>query len=189
MIDLRNTGLPSRIEIGGELFDIDTGFRTWLSVGELLDRSEVPWLDISALVFVDNVLPVGTEWVRRVLEFYKSPNPVPKSSGSSSERAVDYIIDGDYIVAAFQHAYGIDLTDPALDMHWHRFLALFRGLPDDTAMSRIIGYRSWRKGGKRHEAVMADLKRRWALPERAEDSEEAESEKARVLELFNGRYS
>lgn len=189
MIDLRNTELPSRLEIGGELFDINTGFRTWISVGELLDKSEVPWLDISALVFVDNVLPVGTEWVKQVLEFYKSPNPVPKSSGSSSERVVDYIIDGDYIVAAFQQAYGIDLTDPELDMHWHRFLALFRGLPEDATMSRIMGYRCWKPSKKRHDAVIRELKSKWTLPERGEDAEAAEERKRRVLELFNERYS
>lgn len=189
MIDLRNNVLPDCLEVDGELFDIDTGFRTWLKVGDMLGKRKVPWLDIAALVFRDAVVPVGTEWTRAVLDFYESRNATPRESGGASVRVVDYVLDGDYIVAAFQHAYGIDLTDPELEMHWHRFLALFRGLPDDTTMARIMGYRSWKQSKKKHEAVMQELKRRWTLPERAEDVEEAEREKARVLELFNERYS
>ena len=189
MIDLRSDGLPDCLEVGGELFDIETGFRTWLSVGDMLGKRKVPWLDIAALVFKDAVVPMGTEWTRAVLDFYESRNAIPRDSGSASVRVVDYVLDGDYIVAAFQQSYGIDLTDPALDMHWHRFLALFRGLPDDTTMSRIMGYRSWKPSKKKHEAVMNEIKRAWTLPERSEDVEVDEMEKRRVLELFNERYS
>lgn len=189
MIDLRNNGLPDCLEVGGELFDIDTGFRTWLAVGDMLGKRKVPWLDIAELVFKEPVVPVGTEWTRAVLDFYESRNATPRDSGGASVRVADYVLDGDYIVAAYQQAYGIDLTDPALEMHWHRFLALFRGLPDDTTMSRIMGYRSWKPSKKKHEDVMRELKSKWALPERGEDAEAAEERKRRVLELFNERYS
>lgn len=188
MIDLRNNGLPDCLEVDGELFDIHTGFRTWLKIGDMLGKRNVPWLEIAALVFKEPVVPVGTEWTRAVIGFYASEVATPKGSKRGGARAVDYVLDGDYIVAAFQQAYGIDLTDQALEMHWHRFLALFRGLPEDTTMSRIMGYRAWKPSKKKHEAVMQELKRSWSLPERAEDAEEAEREKRRVLELFNERY-
>ena len=68
-------------------------------------------------------------------------------------------------MGSFQHAYGIDLTDPSCDMHWHRFLALFRSLPDDSMMSRIMAYRTWEKGSKdSYERRMQKAKSSWALP-------------------------
>lgn len=59
-----------------------------------------------------------------------------KGSGGTATVSFDYAFDADYIVAAFQQAYGIDLT--VTQMHWWRFRALFRALPEDTLMARIM---------------------------------------------------
>ena len=68
--------------------------------------------------------------------------------------------------SSFQQAYGIDLTDPGLSMHWHRFLALLRGLPEDTALARVMGFRGWRAddGRKGREREMRERRAAWALP-------------------------
>lgn len=61
-------------------------------------------------------------------------------AGGPSGPAFDYAEDSSYILAAFQQAYGIDLT--ASTMHWWRFRALLGGLPDTCLFSRIIGWRT-----------------------------------------------
>ena len=69
-----------------------------------------------------------------------------------------------YIVAAFQQAYGIDLTREKL--HWFRFRALFAALPEETLMAKIMSWRtmdlSEYEGSMR--AHYADLQERFALP-------------------------
>ena len=45
---------------------------------------------------------------------------------------LDYRCDADYIVGAFQQAYGIDLT--ADKVHWWRFKALLHALPPETPL-------------------------------------------------------
>lgn len=179
MIDLRNRALPDCLVVDGERYPIDTGFRTWIAVDA----------DVTARgVIYDSIFtgdkPDGVGWVKPAIAFLVNRNELPRSGGKSEHvRAVDYVEDGELIVAAFRQAYGIDLTDPSLEMHWHLFLALFRGLPSDTIMAQVMGYRSWRKESRKHDDVMREARRKWSLPDMAR-----EREKARVLELFNEEH-
>ena len=85
-------------------------------------------------------------------------------STPASPPAFDYQCDAGYIVAAFQQAYGIDLTREKV--HWFRFRALFAALPEDTLMAKIMSWRtmdlSEYEGSMR--AHYADLQERFALP-------------------------
>lgn len=175
MIDLRFRELPDRIVLadGGEA-RVLTGFRTWIAE-ERRVREEGR---ISPAIFPGGRAP-SSDWTAGALEFLASPNATPRRQGGGGPRAFDLVLDGDYIVAAFQQAYGVDLTDPGLDMHWHRFLALFTGLPESTLMAQIEGYRTWRGGGRSHDAAMADLRAAWRLPER---------EDGRVLEIQQSMF-
>ena len=92
----------------------------------------------------------------------------------ANSRAVLDVLDGEYIVAGFQQAYGIDLTDPALEMHWHRFKALAQALPESTLMAQIVGWRTAKAPSRRAdpEREAARMRRRWALPEPGAEREE-----------------
>ena len=85
-------------------------------------------------------------------------------SGPEKPPAFDYQCDAGYIVAAFQQAYGIDLTREKL--HWFRFRALFAALPEETLMAKIMSWRtmdlSEYEGSMR--AHYADLQERFSLP-------------------------
>lgn len=82
----------------------------------------------------------------------------------AAQPSFDYRCDAPYIVAAFQQAYGIDLTTAKL--HWFRFRALFAALPEDTLMAKIINWRTMDladyEGSMREH--YAELKERFALP-------------------------
>lgn len=168
MIDLRERGLPRTIESGGEEYPVRTDFRVWIEFERALEDEGVALFDI-----FDGERPPDDDdrWVQAAVEFLRSPNATPREVGQSHHgRTIDNVLDGEYIVASFQAAYGIDLTDPDLEMHWHRYKALLGGLPDKCKMSEIVGYRSWRMDTRKHETVMAELKREWELPDRGEEA-------------------
>lgn len=104
---------------------------------------------------------------KALVEFYTAgPQEVSDRPGSSrtEELALDYVTDGPAIVAAFQQAYGIDLTRARL--HWWRFKALMSNLPEETQLVKIIGFRTADltqfQGAERERR--AELKERFALP-------------------------
>lgn len=167
MIDLRKKELPSSLVVNGEAFSIDTDFRTWIAWGHEVEANDhAPYF-----IFTEDV-PEDPSWVVEAVSFMSAPNITPRSKTSrgNSARAYDFVEDGEYIVASFQQAYGIDLTDPSLKMHWHRFKALFAGLPGGTKMAEIMGYRSYDSADakKKPETVRANLREMWRLPRRDE---------------------
>lgn len=113
---------------------------------------------------------VFVELWQGVIDFYLAgeqaaePAAAKPASRPDTGPAFDYRCDAPYIVAAFQQAYGIDLTTEK--MHWFRFRALFAALPEDTLMAKIIGWRSadladYEGSMREHYAA---LKERFALP-------------------------
>lgn len=107
---------------------------------------------------------------QHIIEFYiageqaAEPTAGAAASGTDKGPAFDYRCDAPYIVAAFQQAYGIDLTREKL--HWFRFRALFAALPEETLMAKIMSWRTMDLDdydGKMREHY-ADLKERFALP-------------------------
>lgn len=157
MIDLRERELPDFIEYGDERYYLNTDFRVWIAFDHNLQHHGIA----DACVFKDRI-PTDRGAYEPLKEFYHSPNVTPRRS-SSSERAVDFVWDGDYIVASFMQAYGIDLTTIEY-MHWHVFKALLYGLPESTIMAQIMAYRTYRKSGKKYEDAMSEQKTKWALP-------------------------
>lgn len=166
MIDLREKELPHSLLCGGKWYEIETDFRVWLMVEHAArEGGSVP---LSSVFRGD--IPED-DYMDAITEFMRSENATPRGSGSG-ERLFDFILDGDYIVASFMQAYGIDLTSVE-HMHWHVFKALFMGLPSDTKMAEIMGYRGWRNSSEKHETRMRKLKEAWRLPEPGEDEQRA----------------
>ena len=60
--------------------------------------------------------------------------------------------------------YNIDLIDIE-NLHWHKFLALFRSLPEDSMIKQIISFRSYNPSDsrKKEKDVRARLKDVWSL--------------------------
>lgn len=179
MIDLRATKLPDMIGVDGVYYPVYTDYRTWIEFERGINRDGV----YSTCIFVD-AIPEGSSWVQPALMFLRNPNSTPKATGSS-ERIYDFMEDGEFIVSSFQAAYGIDLTAGEY-MHWHRFKALFDGLPDDTKMSKIISYRAYKKSSKKHDSLMGEYKQIWKLPEIGKDIDEARETAERLYELQTG---
>lgn len=168
MIDLRHKGLPSRIEWDGGSAAVLTDFRVWIEFARVVSESDGKSLWTG--VFPGGVPPEGDAWQDAAIAFMQCANSTPRMVREPSRiKAIDLVEDGAYIVAAFQQAYGIDLT--SADMHWHRFRALLDGIPDDTQMARIMGWRSYdpASADRKHDAIMREQRAAWALPVEEQD--------------------
>lgn len=160
MIDLTRA-LPDSLEVDGGRVPIYTGFRTWLR----FDRNLGKWGMCDPCVLRDpSHAPDG--WQDAALVFLRCPEATPRGSDPGGEELLDLSRDGSYIVGSFQQAYGIDLTDAALELHWHRFLALLRSLPESTKLASIVGWRAWTPADERRrpEAAHRGMHDMWALP-------------------------
>ena len=57
------------------------------------------------------------------------------------DKTMDFEQDAELIYAGFMQAYGIDLFAERNKMDWRIFLALVRGLPEQTEFSRVVKLR------------------------------------------------
>ena len=91
-------------------------------------------------------------------KFYLNAQPLPRPSGRRKISAVatDWLIDSEYIWAAFIQQYGIDLLKE--DLHWHSFLALFNALIG-TKLNEAI---QWRFSADK-KGPMKELREAWEI--------------------------
>lgn len=149
-MNLLTDPLPDTVSVEGRSFEIVTDFRPWIEFEARLMRTDIqPEIIIHDAVKSLYVNP--PEEIRRfthalfghLIWFYRCGRPEKPnhhSEGGTFIRAYDFEQDAPMIVAAFQQAYGIDLTTAS--MHWWRFRALFEGLPDDCRICKIMEYRT-----------------------------------------------
>nr|DAL35159.1 MAG TPA_asm: hypothetical protein [Caudoviricetes sp.] len=170
MRDILLEPLPTEWE--GRAIDPDFRHMVWLSNQYLRGRATADPQGMAQEAvrrfYRDPVPPLDVPAAfQAMLKFFASGTETAsngKGSGGTATVSFDYSFDADYIVAAFQQAYGIDLT--TAQMHWWRFRALFRALPEDTLMAKIMSWRSMDTSdmdGKTRQRY-EDLKEAFALP-------------------------
>lgn len=173
---------PSTVDVLGEAVPIRTGWRravrSYVLVGT---RPRIPVGDCDKLLSSwfsrDGAVPGAVrEHPREALDAALSwrddalVEAMPYGDGSGRNpdaRAWDWEADSGIVVADFQRLYGIDLMDPATQMHWWRFALLWRGIAaTDSLTSAAISARlpidgkadKWSR--KSHDRRA----RAWALP-------------------------
>jgi hypothetical protein len=182
-------GLPEVVDVAGTMVKIETSFRTGIIFEEMLSDSELPdedkLLTMLELYYPGIIFDETTirEAIERIFWFYRcGAEPRPNAGAKGDGKAVfSYEHDADYIYAGFMSAYRIDLAKETL--HWWQFRALFRSLPEDTQIMKIIGYRSMKipsKLSKEQKDHYKRMKRIYALPERYEKTK-AESDLTEIL--------
>lgn len=178
MMDLTKKALPNTVMVGGRAFSIYTDFRVWLQFEiavSKLKRGET--IDISYLF--KNDMPSYCD-LRELFAFSRPESPLPRPISHSNVIAFDYELDADLIYAAFLGQYGIDLFE-VKELHWHKFLALLKGLNDSTVLSKVMGYRSYEKRTDDKKDPYEELRRAWEIEH---ISEEEQAELDEFSELF-----
>ena len=65
----------------------------------------------------------------------------PKNKSTTEEKTMDFEQDAGLIYAAFLQTYNIDLYAVRNSMDWRIFIALLRGIPENTELSRVMKIR------------------------------------------------
>lgn len=172
MIDLKKGILPQAIEVGGSFYPIQTDFKYFLRLRELLQNPKLPITDFD-FMYKDRIPPSRLEGLRALCEFMNPPRTLPrKTRAENTDIVIDFEIDADLIFAAFYDQYKINLITKK--MHWYEFNALLDCL-HDTELNRVISYRLWKNEGKNdsYSKNMQKLHEAWRLdqPEDKKDDE------------------
>ena len=158
-MDLTRRDLPNVVWIDGRPFSIYTDFRVWMrfeiEAGKLQDGEQ---MDISYLFKGD--MPAYCN-LRELFTFSRPASLLPRNTEDSSVILLDYELDADYIYSAFMGQYGIDLVE-VRELHWHKFLALLKGLKADEMLCRIMGYRAYDKHDSQKD-IYEKQKRAWEI--------------------------
>lgn len=185
---------PQSVSFGGGSVRIRTQYRVWIAVERLCDdpslSPEERAVRILRLVFDDKAredeaapplsqaLALPADALEAALFFFNFNEPRRPSTARQRKlagiRSFDWDWDAYLVIADFQHLYGIDLTDPALRMHWWRFWSLFRGMGDGSHTMDAIHVRTAEEDGLSSEARSALRERKQMLMLPARTREEVE---------------
>lgn len=120
--------------------EIDTSFRKWLRFARMLEAPLLPAEKFTlALLNILGEVPREPErWFDAILEFYWCGEDL-QDGESTKEKLLDWEKDGAAIWADFRIYAGIDLSRE--NLHWWEFMALFRSLPEDARICRLMALR------------------------------------------------
>lgn len=173
------SGYPGYVTLpDGTRKPCETHFRVWLQMARLMDDPAIPDLEKAAQAIALSGIEPGdpADDLAAILAFLSGGEA---SGGKSGRRTMDWDVDADRIVASFQSEYGIDITARECDMHWHRFLALFRCFGNAAPIIRAVQIREMElpQGSdpqtRKQRDSIAEAKRRLRLPAKSRAEKEA----------------
>lgn len=162
--------LPSTVEISGREYSIRADFRTSLQFEQVVTASaasDVEKIERLLSLYYPEIPQDVAGAVQAALDFYIGPKPSTKErrTAKPQQQVYSFEHDAEYIFAAFQEAYQIDLSTATL--HWWAFRALFAALPADTMFVKIVGWRAAKITDKMpatEKERLRKLKEAYALP-------------------------
>ena len=173
MMNLTERGMPNVVEIGGIPYSIYTDFRIWMKFEIAVSKMKsTDRIDIGYLF--KNEKPVYCS-LPELFVFSRPYSPLPRPVSHSNVITIDYELDADLIYAAFLGQYGIDLME-VRELHWHKFLALLKGINENTRLREVMGYRCYEKSTDKDRDVYAEMRRAWEI-ERVTVEEQTEIER------------
>ena len=177
---------PEKLNIAGKNYPVNTDFRFWIRFQDSLsgNKSQKERAEALYMLVTELGLPPSSATMDAMLKFYIGESHEKATGGGKNVVAFDLVKDSEYIFSAFKGAYGIDLTEEK--MHWWKFKALFKALPDDCQMCKIMMYRTvdLKDVPKSQKAFYRRMKERYALNVKAADTHRsAEEMKAYVQKL------
>ncbi len=119
--------LPNGVLVDRRPYPITTDFRAGLTMFSWAKSEQFTVENLINLWFPQEIPNNLEEALAAILRFYLRTE-TPETAPSSAPAAYDFLQDWDVILSGFQEKYGIDLTNPALNLHWWRFMALLEGL-------------------------------------------------------------
>jgi hypothetical protein len=152
---------------------VNTDFRQGLRFFAAMADKELDDAERSAIVvrlFFSEALPSDHEAIWPFIEFFVAGGVVDKTPATGA-RVFDFNVDAGRLYAAFLQAYRIDLRE--VKMHWWLFLELFRDLPDDTMLLKVIdtrGKKAPKYADEEYKAALRKAKRTFAIESGSSDA-------------------
>lgn len=134
--------LPKFVVVSGVEYPVNTDFRFWINFQNVfLSQDDINQKSKKISKIMKKIgLPITKESLDAMLGFYVGESIENASREKSNGQYFDFEKDSEYIFSAFLESYGIDLTTAQL--HWWQFKALFKSLPEDCQMCKIMMYRA-----------------------------------------------
>lgn len=135
--------LPSTLVVSEKEYRIITDFRYWLQINEVIMGHTED--DIGALIeglFLED-MPESTdaaELMQQIGWFLRCGEQLHAQTSKQKE-TFSYTADADYIIAAFQEFYSIDLMSID-DLHWWRFNILLNAMSGDSELKERVRFRN-----------------------------------------------
>ena len=166
--------LPNTVTCHGRAFSVYTDYRTWMRFEtQLLNWREGDDFPIDYLF--KNDVPFNPD-LADLLAFSRPKSELPRKIGQDDDTVViDWEIDAELIYAAILGQYGIDLFEVP-DLHWHKFLAMIKGLNEQTKLREVMQYRLYKREDNKNVDQYERLRSAWEIsrmtPEQEKELEE-----------------
>lgn len=191
-------GLSDCIMVDGIKYAVRTDYRVWIKFGEIIADNTIgtqKYLSAVLLCFdprTVRVLPPNpAATLEAMCDFYaceklaNARNNRMKSKCTEGGRVFSFSADWEYIYASFLSEYGIDLLTG--DLHWQRFMALLRCLPENSQFMKLIFYRTVNPEEAQDSSrrkYLRKMKRLCALPDNRSDEEKQSDLADKLSQLF-----
>lgn len=182
MINLLYEKYPTSVIVDGESYPICTDFRDWIAFFDMRDDTSAEKEDIILCAFSwfkDTAPTNKNQGFQALLDFasckdlvFKFNNETQVESNNFKKPILSYCYDCEYILGAFLQVYHMDLN--TIDyMHWYKFNALIKALPEDTPLKQRMIYRNTNLCDIKDKAErkrIKKIKQEIALPSKSMDA-------------------
>lgn len=136
---------PDTVRVDDRNYPILTDFKNWIKFYEMIQTKELTDREkcMVAMEWFTEEIPTN-QWnaLKALCDFFcmKEENQKDMKEEKKKKKILDFAHNAPLILAGFCQSYGIML--PESNMHWWEFKSLFDGMPDDTKVKEVVGYRS-----------------------------------------------
>ena len=152
--------LPNTVICNGRAFSVYTDYRIWMRFEiQLVNWKEGDSFPIEYLF--KNDIPTSVD-IADLLAFSRPYSELPRKMTDDDVTVIDWEIDAELIYAAILGQYGIDLFDIEY-LHWHKFLAMIKGLNESTKLREVMQYRTYKRETGKNVDQYERLKSAWEI--------------------------
>ena len=171
--------LPNTVTCHGRAFSVYTDYRIWMRFEmQLINWREGDPFPIDYLF--KNDVPFNPD-LADLLAFSRPASELPrKLSDDDDITVIDWEIDAELIYAAILGQYGIDLFE-VKDLHWHKFLAMIKGLNEQTKLREVMQYRAYKRETGKNIDQYERLRSAWEIRRVSPEEQQELDEFSRVF--------
>ena len=170
--------LPNTVICNGRAFSVYTDYRVWMKFEiQLMNWEE--GRDFPIDFMFKNDVPINIE-LSELLAFSRPHSELPRKLSDDDVTVIDWEIDAELIYAAILGQYGIDLFE-VKDLHWHKFLAMIKGLNESTKLREVMQYRAYKREDSKNVDQFERLKSAWEIRKMTKQEEQELEEFSRIF--------